>query len=78
MTPLEKLATRLANERNGSALADIERLLDGHGWQRRQGKGSHVVFKKPGSRPIIIATLHGRRVKRVYVVNVLKRLGVQE
>jgi len=27
MTPLEKLATRLANERNGSALADIERLF---------------------------------------------------
>jgi predicted RNA binding protein YcfA (HicA-like mRNA interferase family) len=78
VTQLDKLASQLANENTGSALADIERLLEGHGWRRRQGKGSHLVFKKSGLRPIIIATLHGRRVKRVYVVNVLKRLGVQE
>lgn len=78
MTQFEKLALRLANESTGSALADVERLLAGHGWQRTQGKGSHLVFKKPGLRPITIATLHGRRVKRVYVVDVLKRLTVQE
>ena len=78
MTQLEKLAARLVVERDASALADVERLLQGHGWQRKQGKGSHVVFKKPGSRPIVMATLHGRQVKRVYVVDVLRRLGFQE
>lgn len=77
MTQLDKLAARLANERTGSALSDVERLLAGHGWKRRQGKGSHLMFKKHGSRSIAIATLHGRRVKRVYVVEVLRRLGYQ-
>ncbi len=78
MTQLDKLAARLANERTGSAVSDIERLLAGHGWERRQGKGSHLVFMKPGLRPITIGTLHGRRVKRVYVEDLLKRLGLQE
>jgi predicted RNA binding protein YcfA (HicA-like mRNA interferase family) len=77
-TQLEKLAARLAYESTGSALADLERLLSAHGWQRTQGKGSHLVFKEPGPRPITIATLRGRRVKCVYVVDVLRRLGVQE
>lgn len=78
MTQLEKLALRLTAERGPSDLADVERLLHGHGWRRTSGKGSHVVFKKPGSRPITMGTLHGRKLKRIYVVDVLHRLGLQE
>ena len=76
MTQIEKLVERLRNHRGLSAFEDVERLLHHHGWMLVRQRGSHVAFGKPGERPLYLAIVSGRWVKRVYVVDVLKRLGL--
>lgn len=46
--------------------AEIRKLLEKHGWTHRHGKGSHHVFTRPGSPPVVVA-VHGNKVKPVYV-----------
>ena len=77
MTQLEKLIERLRNARGGCSVRDIERLLIGYGWEPKPGKGSHIVFKKAGAPNIVVPTVHGRDVKRVYLADILRRLGIE-
>ncbi|MBI5289160.1 MAG: type II toxin-antitoxin system HicA family toxin [Chloroflexi bacterium] len=76
MTQIEKLVERLGRASGQSAFEDVERLLEHHGWRLARQRGSHVAFLKTGERPLYIPLVGGRRVKRVYVVDVLKRLGL--
>lgn len=54
----------------------MRRLLEAFGWQRMNETGSHVTFKKPGERPLVVVKAGGRKVRRVYLDVVLDRLGL--
>jgi predicted RNA binding protein YcfA (HicA-like mRNA interferase family) len=51
--------------------AEIQRLLEEHGYRLKRITGSHHIFDKPGERPIPIPVHHGK-VKHVYFRQILK------
>ncbi|HEY7031325.1 MAG TPA: hypothetical protein VH482_08370 [Thermomicrobiales bacterium] len=56
---------------------DVRALLEDFGWTlARQGK--ERVFTKPGEYPIVVGTVGGRKVKRVYLAMICERLGLDE
>jgi predicted RNA binding protein YcfA (HicA-like mRNA interferase family) len=57
---------------------DVRRLLEAFGWTLSRQKGSHMHFTKPGERTITIPRLHGRKVKRVYLAQIIERLGLDD
>jgi len=57
---------------------DVERLLVDHfGYRKSSKSGSHDVFHKEGSYPITVPKLKGRHVKRLYVKQLVKILGLE-
>ena len=74
----EKLLEKLRRRPVVTDFSDLERFLVGEGWERARQKGSHVSFKKAGSRTITIPLTGGRKVKGVYVEQVLERLGLDD
>ena len=74
----EKLLERLRRRPPIADYGDVERLLIGEGWERMRQRGSHVSFKKPGERTITVPLLGGRKVRGVYIDQVLERLGLDE
>ena len=63
---------------------DFEELRDflvaeGWLWRPPRGGGSHHFFSKPGVREtLLIPTVGGRKVKRTYIVEVIKALGLED
>ncbi len=51
--------------------AEIQHLLEEHGYQLKRISGSHHIFAKSGERPIPIPVHHGK-VKHVYLRQILK------
>ena len=76
MTSLERLIARLQRQPAEAELRDIVRLLEALGWERRSQEGSHVVYVRRAGR-IAFPVVGGRRVKRVYVNDILQRLGLK-
>ncbi|MEX0784358.1 MAG: type II toxin-antitoxin system HicA family toxin [Dehalococcoidia bacterium] len=77
MTALERSTARLLANPVEADFNDVRRVLEGHGWEQARQKGSHISFTKSGERPIIVS-LARRRVKRAYVAEVCKRLGISQ
>jgi predicted RNA binding protein YcfA (HicA-like mRNA interferase family) len=78
VTRIEKLGERLKRSRGDASFDDVARLVEHHGWTKARQRGSHVVYDKQGEPPISFALVKGRRVKSVYVTDILKRLGIME
>ncbi len=75
MTQYEKLIERLRRAQGPSTFDDLRRVIEQDGWVLVRQRGSHVAFEKKGEAPLRLALVSGRSVKRVYVVEVLKRPG---
>lgn len=58
---------RILNLPPEADFSDVRAILRYFGWQERQGKGSHVIFRSPDGSERLTIPVHGRRVKRVYV-----------
>ena len=56
--------------------ADVRAVLLYFGWQERQAKGSHVIFRSPDGRDRLTVPVHGRRVKRIYVQQMCRALDL--
>jgi predicted RNA binding protein YcfA (HicA-like mRNA interferase family) len=57
---------------------ELEALLENLGFEKRQGKGSHIVWFKKGFEPIILAR-HGKEYKKGYlrqIIAVLRNGGM--
>jgi predicted RNA binding protein YcfA (HicA-like mRNA interferase family) len=67
MTRREKLIERIKARPPEADFSDVEKLLEEFGYERRRQEGSHVSFKKPGARTIIVPLVKGRKVKRAYL-----------
>jgi predicted RNA binding protein YcfA (HicA-like mRNA interferase family) len=78
MTRLEKLIERLKARPPEADLGDVPRLLEAFGYRQMKQRGSHISFKKPGSRAIIVPAVKGRKVKRAYVDEICDVLGLDE
>ena len=78
MTQLEKAIARL-RERSGEArIDDVRRVLAALGYQEVRQHGSHITFVHPRRRRFTVPVSHGKAVKRVYVVQVLEEVDLDE
>jgi predicted RNA binding protein YcfA (HicA-like mRNA interferase family) len=57
---------------------DVAAILEHYGFTRRSGKGSHNRFSKAGEQPFDIPSVNGKFVKRTYLQQIAKRLGLKE
>jgi predicted RNA binding protein YcfA (HicA-like mRNA interferase family) len=58
---------------------DLRAFLLARGWHERPASGSHHSFWKEGVPEILtIPTVGGHKVKRTYIVLVIKALGLEE
>ena len=58
--------------------SEVERVLESHGYTLARTKGSHNIFKKPGSPRIEVPTVNGRDVKVEYLKDVAAMLELKE
>lgn len=72
----EKLIEKLRRRPPEAEFADIERLLEGFGFQRVNSDGSHFVYRDGAGRQVTVPTVKGRKVKRAYVARVIEILGL--
>ena len=56
--------------------SDVRAIMMYFGWQERQGKGSHVVFRSPNETEHLVFPVHGRRVKRIYIQQMCRVLDL--
>lgn len=78
MTRLERLIERIKTRPPEADFSDVEKLLEEFGYERKRQEGSHVSFKKPGERTIIVPLVKGRKVKRVYLDQICELLGLDD
>jgi len=76
MTKRDKLRRKLRNNPTGATMQDVETLLFGFGFVLDRVSGSHhlYVFRQGKVYRSIGIPLHGRKVKTVYVENVIELL----
>ena len=77
MVRLDKLVERICRRPPEADFEDVRRVLEGHGWTKAREEGSHVTFTKPGEFPIVVPKVSGRTVKRTYLNEIIKRLGLE-
>lgn len=79
MGQLEKLVEQFLREPAEVSFDDVVALLKAFGYiERKSSGGSHRVFAKRGYPPIIVPTVKGRKVKRVYIKRIIDILGLEE
>ena len=77
MTGFDRSLDRLRASVPESDFADVRRVLERLGYVQRRQRGSHVTFKKQGEPSIPLPLLAGRKVRRIYVQQLLDKLGLQ-
>jgi predicted RNA binding protein YcfA (HicA-like mRNA interferase family) len=75
MARRDKLIARVRARPPLADFDDVRAVLELFGWERARQSGSHVSFTKPGERTLTIPNFHGK-VKRVYLDEICKRLGL--
>lgn len=76
---LDKLVEQFLREPPEVAFADVVTVLEAFGYaERSSGGGSHRVFVKPGHSTIVVPTIQGRRVKRVYIKMIIENLNLED
>ena len=77
MSQWEKLLERLRRRPPEMDFDDVQKILEGYGWEHRL-IGKHHVFTRPGELRLTVPTVRGRKVRRVYLDEVIKRIeGVE-
>ena len=75
MTRRERLIARIKSRPPEAEQRDVRALLQEFGWTLDRQTGSHLIFVKDGEM-MSIPLVHGRRVKRIYLDEICKRLGL--
>ena len=79
MTQLDKLVEKFLKEPPEVSFAEVTTVLEAFGYEERHsGGGSHRAFVKVGYPPVVVPTIKGRRVKRVYVQMIIENLHLEE
>jgi predicted RNA binding protein YcfA (HicA-like mRNA interferase family) len=76
MTKREKLRRKLRNPSADANMRDVQTLLGNFGFVLIRTRGSHHIFEyDDGERnEQVVFPVHGRKVKRVYIKDVVKIL----
>lgn len=77
MTKPEKLIARNRRRPPQARFADVQAVLEAHGWHLDRQKGSHVTFAKRGQAPIVVPK-DNEMVGRRYLDVICDRLGLDE
>jgi predicted RNA binding protein YcfA (HicA-like mRNA interferase family) len=80
MSKLEKLISKFQAKPSDVSFSDIEYLLKAYGYEEVRSNGSHHSFRNPEREPkvIIVPKVHGRRVKKPYIVQILTYLDLEQ
>lgn len=78
VTAIKKLFDRLRRLPPDMRFDEVARVLEYLGYSKIRGRGSHLVYGKPGAFPITLVKEGGRKVKRVYLKKVLDLLKEEE
>jgi predicted RNA binding protein YcfA (HicA-like mRNA interferase family) len=74
MANIEKLILKMRNQPHGIAFSEAERVLEAHGYRFIRRKSSHCSFRN-GSGDVITIVDRKDSIKKVYVVEILDRIG---
>ncbi len=75
----EKLIDKFLTDKMHITVDDCEKLLVSKGWEKRKGKGNHMVYHKKGDRPIIIVVPKNTKyVKPGYVRLIVNTLHLED
>lgn len=74
MNTKAKLITKFLQNPISLRYSQIEKILISHGWEKIQGKGSHVLFEKPGMYDISVP-IHNNECKIIYKKQIAKILN---
>ncbi len=77
MTQREKLIERMRRRPSDMSFDDVCKVLEEFGWTLDR-ENKHTTFTKPGEFPIGLAKVSGKTVKRTYLVEICKRLGLDD
>lgn len=74
MSKREKLRRKLRNNPNNATTQEITTLLGYFGFELARVRGSHHIFEYQAEDVSvqIVISVHGRKVKRVYTINVIE------
>lgn len=78
MTKRDKLIALMISRPTTATFADVRAVLEMFGWELARTRGSHNIFTKPGQWPITIPVDGGKKVKKHYLDDVCKKLGLDE
>ncbi len=78
MTRREKIVARILARPPEALSSDVRALLEEFGYEQARQSGSHVVFRRRGEHRITVPLVQGRRVKRRYLEEIIRRLGLEE
>lgn len=78
MSQLDKIIERIRKRPPEADFDDVCKLLEAYGYRFDRERGSHCYFVKPGEQPFTVPKKHGHKVKRVYLVEICKRLGLDD
>lgn len=76
MSKLEKLIKKLLSRPPEVRFDDIYTLLKAYGYQEIRSKGSHHAFENNQGDVIIIPKTGGKKVKKTYIEEIIKRLNL--
>lgn len=79
MSSREKLIRQLLALPSTMRFSDVKTIVEAFGYTHHQPRsgGSYHIFRKPGSELISIP-VHDKRVKRIYLKDVSRKLGLVE
>lgn len=75
MASIKKLIQKMKNQPNGIALAEAARVLNAYGYNFIRRRSSHHSYRNNSGDVITIVERSGKPIKRVYVEDVLDRIG---
>lgn len=78
MSKLEKLIQKLLSRPPEARFEDIYTILKAYGYQEIRSKGSHHAFENDQGDVIIIPKKGGKKVKRTYIEEIIKRLNLDD
>jgi predicted RNA binding protein YcfA (HicA-like mRNA interferase family) len=71
MTKREKRLEKIRQNPKHVSKDDLDQLLSGYEFVRREGKGSHTVYQHPDQETPIVVVAHGKHVPAYIVKQVL-------
>lgn len=78
MTRIGKLIAKALRKPPELRFSEVRKILEHFEYAEDRRSGSHATFTKKGEYPISVPLVGGKRVKRAYIVEIIKLLDLEE